>query len=118
MGARLTYEQQRLIAFLRTTLDPADSARLTQLLEDTPGLYALTQLKREPKDFSAGEIKREIHRGEQIHDLYRLGTRLLPCLGISNENITYYASLVSYYSVYKLKRREQSLAHLYLLCFI
>ena len=118
IGRALTYEQQRLIAFLRTTLDPADSARLTQLLEDTPGLYALTQLKREPKDFSAGEIKREIHRGEQIYDLYRLGTRLLPCLGISNENITYYASLVSYYSVYKLKRREQSLAHLYLLCFI
>jgi hypothetical protein len=48
IGRALTYEQQRLIAFLRTALAPADIAHLTQLLEDTLGLYALTQLKREP----------------------------------------------------------------------
>ncbi|AIE37465.1 Tn3 family transposase [Bacillus thuringiensis] len=39
-------------------------------------------------------------------------------LKISNESIKYYASLVEYYSVYKLKRFNESLVNLYLLCFI
>ena len=33
---------------------------------------------------------------------YALAQRVLPVLEISNESIKYYASLVSYYSVYKL----------------
>jgi hypothetical protein len=78
----------------------------------------MTQLKHEPKDFSASEIKREIHRGEQIRDLYHLADKLLPNLEISNESIKYYASLVSYYSVYKLKRFNESTAYIYLLCFV
>ncbi|MCC3901767.1 Tn3 family transposase, partial [Bacillus thuringiensis] len=43
---------------------------------------------------------------------------ILPQLKISNESIKYYASLVEYYSVYKLKRFNESLVNLYLLCFI
>lgn len=35
-------------------------------------------------------------------------------LTISNESITYYASLVSYYSVYKLKRMKTGPVALYL----
>ena len=91
---------------------------LNILLSDSEGLYEVTQLKREPKDFSLGEIKREIHRGEQIHNLYRLAEKLLPHLLISNESIKYYASLVTYYSVFRLKRFDQPLVYLYLLCFV
>ncbi len=65
-----------------------------------------------------GQIKREIHRGEQIVPLYRLAERVLPYLCLSNESIKYYASLVGYYSVYKLKRMHQRDVHLYLLCFV
>src|SRR5712691_10000344 len=32
-------------------------------------LYALTQLKREPKDFSAGAMQHERQRGEQLRGL-------------------------------------------------
>jgi len=42
----------------------------------------------------------------------------LPELNISGESIKYYASLVSYYSVYKLKRFSEWTAYLYLLCFV
>jgi hypothetical protein len=56
---------------------------LRHLLADSPGLYEVTQLKREPREFSVGEIKREIRRGEQIQSLYRLTQRLLPGLQIS-----------------------------------
>ena len=91
---------------------------LHRLLEDSPGLYEITQLKREPRDFSANEIKREIRRGEQIDDLYCLAQKLLPELKISNESIKYYASLVSYYSVFRLKQLNEHTARIYLLCFI
>ena len=118
IGKTLTEEQQRLSTVMRTQLQPADVAAFQRLLDDAPGLYALTQLKHEPRDMSAGEIKREIQRGTQMAPLYALAQRVLPSLEISNESITYYASLVHYYSVYKLKRLPVWTTYLYLLCFV
>lgn len=118
IGQALTAEQQRLITMVRAHLQPSDLTAFQRLLEEAPGLYAITQLMHEPKDFSAGEIKREIQRGTQLRPLYTLATRVVPALQISNESINYYASLVSYYSVYKLKRVPVWTAYLYLLCFV
>ncbi len=42
----------------------------------------------------------------------------MPCLDISNESIKYYASLVTYYSVFRLKQLDAWLVHLSLLCFV
>jgi len=118
IGQALTAEQQRLHTVVRTHLQPSDIAAFQRLLEDVPGLYALTQLKHEPRDCNASEIKREIQRGTQIEPFYALAQRVLPALEISIESIKYYASLVSYYSVYKLKRLPAWTAYLYLLCFV
>ena len=118
IGQALTHEQERLATILSTYLSRSDKDRLNQLLEDALGLYEITQLKREPKDFSASEITREIHRGEHIRDLYHLADKLLPNLEISNESVKYYASLVNYYSAYKLKRFNAATAYVYLLCFV
>jgi hypothetical protein len=118
VGQALTHEQERLTTILSQYLSPSDVENLNRLLEDSPGLYEITQLKREPRDFSASEIKREIRRGEQIEDLYNLAQKLLPELKISNESIKYYASLVSYYSVFRLKQLNERTVHIYLLCFV
>ncbi|MHC4244683.1 MAG: Tn3 family transposase, partial [Planctomycetota bacterium] len=118
IGKALQDEQERLTNIVRNHLYTSDIEALKHLLEDSPGLYEITQLKRQPKDFSVSEIKREIHRGKQIRDLYQLVKRLLPILDISNESIKYYSSLVSYYSVYKLKRFDEWTAYVYLLCFV
>ena len=88
------------------------------MLDDQDGLYQITLLKREPKDFSLTQIKQEIERGKQLLPLYQVAKRLLPMLEISNESITYYASLVHYYSVYRLNRFDRWQTYLYLLCFI
>jgi hypothetical protein len=104
IGKTLTAEQQRLSTAVRTHLQPADIAAFQRLLDDTPGLYALTQLKHEPRDLSVSEMKREMQRGTQMAPLDTLAQRGLPALEMSNESITYYASLGSYYSVSKLKR--------------
>jgi Domain of unknown function (DUF4158) len=118
VGQALTYEQQRLTTILSQYLDQSAVDHLNRLLQDSPGLYEITQLKREPKDFSPSEIKREIHRGEQIRELHYLAQKLLPQLKISNESIKYYASLVGYYSVFRLKQLNEEVAHIYLLCFV
>ena len=67
IGQALTHEQERLATILSTYLSPSDQDHLNQLLEDAPGLYEITQLKREPKDFSASEITREIREFSRDH---------------------------------------------------
>lgn len=118
VGKALSFEQNRLSTILRRYLGPSEIDTLNTLLEDSKGLYEITLLKREPKDFSANEIKCEIQRGDQIRDLYQFADKLLPNLDISNESIKYYASLVTYYSVFRLKQLDEWTVYLYLLCFI
>jgi TnpA family transposase len=81
-------------------------------------LYELTLLKKEPKDFGFYETRSEIARLKGLKEVFSSTQKILPELGISNENIKYYASLVGYYSVYKLKRMAPETVTLYLLCFI
>jgi len=92
IGRALDFEQKRLTTIVRNHLKPSDISALNNLLDNSESLYEITQLKREPKDFSWSEIKREINRGGQIHLLYSLTKRLLPELNISGESIKYYAS--------------------------
>jgi TnpA family transposase len=118
VGGALAYEQRRLAGIADDEVDPSAKEALKRLLEDTQGLHEITLLKRDPRDFSNHEIRREVQRGEQTRELYQLSQKLLPHLRISNENIRYYASLVDYYSVYKLRRMSESVVYVYLLCFI
>ena len=110
-------EQNRLTQIVREHLGEADILALKQLLADTQGLYEITQLKQEPRNFREGEIKRELQRGQQLEPIYRLAQGLLPRMGISRESVKYYASLVGYYSVYKLNRMDVWQVYVYLLCF-
>ncbi len=118
VGKALTAEQTRLTTILQTALTPADRVALDDLVAPADGLYLLTLLKRAPKDFSLGEMRREIARGEHLVPLYRLALRIVPQLTISNEGITYYASLVSNYSIFRLQQLAAPMIQLYLLCFI
>lgn len=118
VGKALTAETKRLTTMLQTKLSPTMCVALDQLVAETEGLYTITLLKRQPKDFSLGEMRREISCGEQLAPLYHLAMQIVPQLGISNEAITYYASLVLYYSVFRLKQLDAWMVYLYLLCFI
>jgi TnpA family transposase len=113
----MTYEQNRLTNIIHTRLQLSELEAFKKLLEDSTGLYEITQLKREPRDFSLTEIKREIQRGEKLHFFYQIAEKLLPIMGISNESIKYYASLVSYYSVNRLKQLNEWTVYIYLICF-
>ena len=118
VGGALVDEQRRLASIVQSHLAPSDHAALKALLGDSQGLYEITLLKRDPRDFSNGEIKSEIGRGDRMRPLYHLAQKLLPHLKISNENVKYYASLVSYYSVHRLRQLSEGMVYVYLLCFV
>lgn len=118
VGTAITSEEQRLITIIQNYLSETDKQHLKKLLYNSSGLYEITRIKHQPKDFSINEIKREIECGNNIRSFFQLANIILPQLKISNESIKYYASLVEYYSVYKLKRFDEYLIYIYLLCFI
>jgi TnpA family transposase len=118
VGQAITVEEQRLAVIIQLHVTADDQHALDQLVADTDGLYTITRLKKAPKDFSLGEMRREIQRGEDLRPLYQLASRVLPALAISNEGVKYYASLVAYYPVFRLKQFDHATRSLYLLCFI
>jgi TnpA family transposase len=118
IGDVLQREKERLITIAKFHLTDDAVTALNDLLANPRGLYEITRIKREPKDFSIKEINEEIRRGEQIKPLYAVAQTILPRLDISNESIKYYASLINYYSVFQMSQLEENLAHIYLLCFV
>ena len=50
--------------------------------------------------------------------MFAVARRVIDAAGLSTQSVRYYASLVDYYTVYKLKRMSTEMVHLYLLCFI
>lgn len=114
----LADERARLTGILESRLDEATLKALDALYVERTGMYTVTPLKRDPKDFSLGEMKREISRIKSLEILHRTAKEALPELGISNDSIAYYAALVDYYTVQKLQQLPAGMAHLYLLCFL
>jgi len=114
----LADERARLTAILEGQLDKATVEALDALYVERDGMYAVTPLKRDPKDFSLGEMKREIARIQSLEMLNRTAKALLPELDISNDSVAYYATLVDYYTVQKLQQLPTGMARLYLLCFL
>ena len=114
----LADERARLTGILETRLDEATLKAIDALYVERDGMYVVTPLKRDPKDFSLHEMKTEINRSKSLETLYRTAKALLPELGISNDSIAYYSALVDYYTVQKLQQLPAGMARLYLLCFL
>lgn len=118
IGKAMTNERKRLEQAVIDGIPEEQRAQLDHLLTAEESLYQLTLLKHEPKDFSYQEIQREVSKRETLFKLYELAMVFLPSLHISNENIKYYASMITYHPVREIKRMSREVAHSYLLCFI
>jgi TnpA family transposase len=113
----VTKERQRITHLLGQAITPDIEKHLQALLESDEGLYQLTILKHEPKDFSHKELRQEGERRRFFQPLYDFARTFLSAAGLSNDSVRYYASLVEFYTVYKLQRMAAPTARLYLLCF-
>jgi TnpA family transposase len=117
VGRVVTYERNRITLQLDQALTSEVKTQLDSLLKADEQVYRINALKREPKDFSHYELRREIERRKFFQPLHEFAKSFLAAAGISNESGKYYASLVKFYTIYKLQRMAEATARLYLLCF-
>lgn len=116
-GRVVTGERQRVTALLDDALAPDVAQQIDALLQADESAYRITLLKREPRDFSWRELREEVGRRQSFASLHAFARGFLELAGISTESGRYYASLVRYYTVYKLRRMPVRVTRLYLLCF-
>jgi TnpA family transposase len=114
----LISEQARINHIFKEHLLTREKAQLFNLLNHKENFYVVTLLKQQPKNFKPTAIRQEIAYYEQYQPLYQIAKRLLPRLKVSKNGIAYYASLVEYYTVWSLHRKNSSQTCLWLLCFI
>lgn len=117
IGRVVTHERHRVTRLLGESATPQLLQRLDALLQADEQMYRISALKREPKDFSHKELKREVERRKFFQPLHEFAQAFLAKAGLSNESGKYYASLVKFYTVYKLQRMQKGTTRLYLLCF-
>lgn len=117
VGKVVTHERNRLTQLLDQALTPVIKAQLDDLLQAEEPIYQINALKRESKDFSYTELKREVEQRKFFQPLHEFTQNFLVTAELSNESGKYYASLVRFYTVYKLQRMAVTTARLYLLCF-
>jgi TnpA family transposase len=117
IGRVVSYERSRVVGLLKKTIPRRIKQKLNELLTADDSLYQISALKKEARDFSRRELKEEVQRRQVFQPLHGFATKFLAEAGLSNESSRYYASLVKFYTVYKLQRMPQDASRLYLLCF-
>jgi hypothetical protein len=80
-------------------------------------LSQLAALKQDAKDFSWRQMAREREKRATLEPLHGIAKTLLPKLGISQQNLLYYASLANFYTVHDLRNLKADQTQLYLLCY-
>jgi hypothetical protein len=80
-------------------------------------LSQLAALKQDAKDFSWRQMAREREKRATLEPLLGIAKSLLPKLGISQQNLLYYASLANFYTVHDLRNLKADQTQLYLLCY-
>ena len=113
----VTGERKRIVSILKNTIPISTAQRLDELLDADEGIFRISSLKHEAKDFSYKELRQEVARRHFFQPLHEFAQQFLATAGISNESGKYYASLVKFYTTYKLQRMKKETAQLYLLFF-
>lgn len=102
---------------VEAALDDAARQALDQLIVREETLSALAAIKQDAKHFGYRMMAMERHKRATLEPWYRRAKAFLPTLGLSQQNLGYYASLAHYYTVYDLRRLKPGQTYLYLLCY-
>lgn len=117
IGDALAAERRRLDQLIESNLGSDTNAALRNLLVREGTLSELAALKQDAKNFGYRMMAAERQKRTTLAPIYHAAKDLLPRLGISQQNVEYYASLVHYYTIYDLRRIRPGQSHLYLLCY-
>jgi len=118
IGTALAAERQRLGTLLEHALDESAKAALAHLIARDETLSDLAVLKQDAKDFRWRQMAQERQKRAMLDPLYPIAKAVLPTLGVSHQNLLYYASLATFYTVYDLRRLRPEQTQLYLLCYV
>lgn len=113
----LSAERRRLGGLLAEVLDEPAKAALGELLVRDDTLSQLAALKQDAKDFGWRQMAREREKRTTLEPLHAIAKALLPKLGVSQQNLLYYASLANFYTVHDLRNLKADQTQLYLLCY-
>lgn len=113
----LSDERRRLGVLLGQGVDEGTKVALSALLVREDTLSELAALKQDAKDFGWRQMIAERDKISKLKPLYMVAKKLLPKLGVSQQNLHNYASLANFYTVYDLRRMKPEQAQLYLLCY-
>ena len=113
----LVAERRRLEQLIEDGLDADTNAALRNLLVREDTLSELAALKQDAKNFRYRMMVSERRKRDTLAPMHHAAKNLLPRLGISQQNIDYYANLIHYYTIYDLRRMRPGQSHLYLLCY-
>lgn len=115
----LTGERHRLEELLAQHLTKASAIKMDNLINVKVGYYyGLTWLQQEVPNFNPQSIRRETERKQMLEPLFQVASRVLQKLAISNENITYYASLARHYTVGELRQFTGGLQYIFILALV
>lgn len=114
----LKIESDRVESTLSKYLTENLRISVEDFIQSREGGSKITALRRLPKDFTYKETKKELETMKVLRELYPEVKDLISKLNLSNRNIEYYASLVDYYSITKLREFELERAALFIICFI
>ena len=114
----LENEKKRLSNKLYTLMDKPLRDDLNKLLEKSDDYYQLTAIKKDQKDFSTTEIRNTITKHNSLSSIYKRSIKIIEQLGLSEQNVLYYADLAMYHTIYSLKgMKKKNVARLYLICY-
>jgi len=129
----LTLESQRLYTLVAQHIPESIDMTLKKLLisgedekkdkeaereKECKKIYGITLLKKDAKGFNYTEMMKEIHKKQTCEVLFHSSKNIISYFNISPQNISYYASLVDYYSVDRLNELSYEMARLYVLCYV
>ena len=106
----INIERKRLATVIQNDLTIEDTKLLDALLIEEDTLSKLAAIKQDAKDFKPHMMIEERKKMDILRPIYQIIKRLLPSLGLSQQNMHYYANLVHYYSIHDL--RKLSLIHI------
>jgi TnpA family transposase len=118
VSSALSEERQRLKSCLQKHLNDSHKESLKQLIKKENTLSELAALKQDAKNFNLSIMRLEIKKHDTLKPLHVVAQEILPNLGISQQNVAHYASLIHHYTIYELEGFNDEQTYLYLLCYI
>ena len=118
VSSALQSEQHRTETLLHSQMPKKLTSKIEQIISSEGSVSLLTTIKTLPKDFTRKELTKELMSFKFIKEIYPIVTKVIEKLRLSKKNIDYYASLVDFYTITKLRRFSFETSALYIICYL